>query len=143
MPTHDGCFGTSSAPVPKTPPLRAAAASAWAKRWWAIPAVSVQHAVTRTASGEAWPSGRSKGLRKGGYVTGYSGYHRLRSQCVYGIFSEVHILRFISDQPEIRGKSDVYQLRGSSGVTIAFMRVKVTQQRISLNGCPMGVHCAL
>ena len=35
---------------------RSAASSAWARRWWTMLAVSVQHAVTSTALGSAWPA---------------------------------------------------------------------------------------
>ena len=38
------------------PAVRSAASSAWARRWWTMLAVSVQHAVTSTALGSAWPA---------------------------------------------------------------------------------------
>ena len=38
------------------PAVRSAASSAWARRWWAMLAVSVQQAVTSTALGSAWPA---------------------------------------------------------------------------------------
>ena len=38
------------------PAVRRAASSAWARRWWTMLAVSVQHAVTSTALGSAWPA---------------------------------------------------------------------------------------
>ena len=54
---------------------------------------------------------------------------------------------YVAAEEKILGERDVFQLGGSSVVTIALMRLKVTQQRMSLNGCnkprPVGVHCAL
>ena len=38
------------------PAVRSAASSAWARRWRTMLAVSVQHAVTSTALGSAWPA---------------------------------------------------------------------------------------
>ena len=38
------------------PALRAAATSAWTRRWWAALAVAVQQAVTSTALGSPWPA---------------------------------------------------------------------------------------
>ena len=38
------------------PALRAAASSAWTRRWWATLAVAVQQAVSSTALGSPWPA---------------------------------------------------------------------------------------
>ena len=38
------------------PALRAAATSAWTRRWWATLAVAVQQAVSSTALGSPWPA---------------------------------------------------------------------------------------
>ena len=39
-----------------SPALRAAATSAWTRRWWATLAVAVQQAVSSTALGSPWPA---------------------------------------------------------------------------------------
>ena len=63
MSQHRGSSETWRAFAP--PALRAAATSAWTRRWWAALAIAVQQAVTSTALGSPWPAPPHASQRQG------------------------------------------------------------------------------